>query len=359
MAVFETPVGARPAAAAPPAQRLLVLVNPAAGGVDAPEVEELLLECERRCGSVERVETSAVEGGVGEVQHAMSAAGARGEPPDWIVVAGGDGTAAEAAEGLARARGCWPGGHAAEGGPAILPMPLGSGNTVHRALWGDRTWRETLQAALAGECEARLLDMVCLCGDDEGSMLGVNVGILARIGHLIEARKAEERAASGTITTDDAATGERYAAAIAQAIEEHEPFPARVTVDGSLVHEGPTTLATIGGLGRFLRGNFNFLPHSKLDDELLDVCVFTDFGGQAFFEAAASAMSASHLGQPGVVYAQGRGVEVERTDGEPLMIEHDGNPRPASERASLRVVPRVVPWLITPAESRDGDTGSG
>jgi len=357
--VFETPVGARPASAAPPAHRLLVLVNPAAGGVEAAEVEELTLECERRCASVQRVETSASGGGVDGTERSVSAADARGEPPHWIVVAGGDGTAAEAAEGLARARGSWPAGHAPDGGPAILPMPLGSGNTVHRALWGDRTWRETLAAALAGDCEARTLDMVCLCGDDEGSMLGVNVGILAHIGHLIEARKAEERAASGTIATDEAATGERYAAAIAQAIEEHKPFPAQVKVDGSVVHEGPTTLATVGGLGRFLRGNFNFLPRSKLDDELLDLCIFTDFEGQAFFEAAASSMSGDHLGQPGVVYAQGRRVEVERTDAEPLMIEHDGNPRPATDRASVQVVPRVVPWLMAPTGGRDGDTGSG
>ena len=316
--MFETPVGARPASAAPPAHRLLVLVNPAAGGVEAAEVEELTLECERRCASVQRVETSASGGGVDGTERSVSAADARGEP-----------------------------------------MPLGSGNTVHRALWGDRTWRETLAAALAGDCEARMLDMVCLCGDDEGSMLGVNVGILAHIGHLIEARKAEERAASGTIATDEAATGERYAAAIAQAIEEHKPFPAQVKVDGSVVHEGPTTLATVGGLGRFLRGNFNFLPRSKLDDELLDLCIFTDFEGQAFFEAAASSMSGDHLGQPGVVYAQGRRVEVERTDAEPLMIEHDGNPRPATDRASVQVVPRVVPWLMAPTGGRDGDTGSG
>ncbi len=102
------------------------------------------------------------------------------------------------------------------------------------------------------------------------------------------------------------------------------PFPGRVVVDGRVVHSGPVDQVSVGGAG-----GSELLPRSVPDDGLLDVCV---------------------LSEPGGTYERGRQVRIERTDGRPLRLEHDGEVLPAGPAEyTIDVVPAAVPVLATPS----------
>ncbi|MDP8942508.1 MAG: diacylglycerol kinase [Actinomycetota bacterium] len=331
--------------------RALLVVNSVAGGVSDAIVHEVADRCQARLDAVSTMHTTHADAGVALLAEAMLAADRRGAPIDLVIAVGGDGTVREIAEGLARGVDRWPSGGASGGAPRLFIVPAGSGNSAYHALWGERPWRDALEAILcAGDYRVRNIDLLRLVESDRAALLGVNTGLIARIAALIEQKKAEERSSAGAqapaaAQEADEVGEQRYWAALGEALQDLEPFLARVTVDGETVHEGPATLVTVGGVRRFGRGSFELLPRSVLDDALLDVCAVGELTSQGIAELAALVPAGEHLGRPGVAYAQGRRVTVERTDGERLLIEHDGDPRDAEQIVTLDVVPGAVPAL--------------
>jgi diacylglycerol kinase (ATP) len=81
------------------------------------------------------------------------------------------------------------------------------------------------------------------------------------------------------------------------------------------------------------------------DDGLLDVCVV---GGEySAGEAMRLSRKGTHVSQPGVVYARGRQVRIERTDGARMWFEHDGEVlTDPLDSITLDVVPGAVPMLV-------------
>jgi diacylglycerol kinase (ATP) len=276
-----------------------VIANPASGTHDprlVREVQELCVTC------LEQVEvrfTAAPGDATGIVRRALARPA---RVPDLVVAVGGDGTVREVVQALA----------GAVDRTALAVVPAGTGNSGYRMLWGDRPWSEALKAVLTdsgpgGSVRLRRLDLARLAETRQLVFLGACSGVIAEA--LITAR-------------DIPLTGrERYARAFAETAETYVPYPGRVTVDGRVVHAGPTLLANVGG-GRYRGGQYLLLPDSLLDDGLLDVCVIG--GGIAATEVPALALTASHLDHPATVYARGRRITVERTDGRRLPLEHDG-----------------------------------
>jgi diacylglycerol kinase (ATP) len=337
--------------------RVLVLVNAVAGG----STDATAAEVETRCAAAGEVEVVRTASGDEAVEAASRAAADRAA--DVVVAVGGDGTVRGVAEGLARGLGRWPGGARDGGasdrgggrtGPALFVVPAGSGNSVYRALCGELPWADALDAALADRAPVRELDLIRVADEDRGALLGVNAGLIARIAEIIEELKAEARAAAGegvAVTSEEAdadAVQQRYWGAIGQALEELDQFPVRVAIDDRLVHEGMLTMATVGGVRRFGRGSFEVLPRSVLDDGLLDLCVIAGVTREELQELAGAVPAGQHLGRPGVSYEQGRRIVIERTDGQPLGIEHDGDPYPAGASIELEVVTAAVPALAAP-----------
>nr|WP_275563992.1 hypothetical protein [Kitasatospora sp. SID7827] len=137
----------------------------------------------------------------------------------------------------------------------------------------------------------------------------------------------------------------RYRAALASATASFVPYPGRVTVDGEVLHEGETLLVNVGG-GRHRAGVLNVLPLSVRDDGLLDVCVVG--AGAAPARVLESMRDGAHLGLPGVRYATGRRIVVERTDGRVLEWESDGEVGPADRsRLVLDVLPGLLPVIAS------------
>ncbi|MFD4628979.1 diacylglycerol/lipid kinase family protein [Streptomyces sp. NPDC058284] len=294
-----------------------------------------------RAGSAASVPLSAVieaaqelVGDVGVVHtaypgHARTLAGkAARDGADAVFAVGGDGTASEVAAGLVAEA------DAGSSRPALLCVPAGTGNSFYKEIWQDRPWHASLTASL-GTARPRIrnLDMARVLETGETVLLGACSGLVA---------EALETAAELTHLTGRA----RYREAVAETLRGFAPHPARVLVDGAVIHDGGVVLANVGG-GRYRGGGFLLLPHSVLDDGLLDVCVVTD--GLDPRELPKLAREGRHLERPGVVYRRGRRVEIERTDGAFLTFERDGEIQRGRTRYTLDVLPAVLPFLSPPA----------
>jgi diacylglycerol kinase (ATP) len=87
------------------------------------------------------------------------------------------------------------------------------------------------------------------------------------------------------------------------------------------------------------------LPHTIVDDGLLDVCVIG--GEQDPAEMLRLARTGAHVARPGVIYARGRHVVIERTEGAPVWFEHDGEvANDLGATFTFDVVPHGVPMRV-------------
>ncbi|WP_369231302.1 diacylglycerol kinase family protein [Streptomyces sp. R21] len=296
---------------------VLVVANPAAGSCTPDAVEKTVGLLSKAAATVELRLTAGPDHARTLAREAVSAGAA-----DTVVAIGGDGTAHEVMTGLMDA-----GGDA-----ALLALPFGTGNSFYRAIWSDRPWRAALDAVLATPY-VRRIDLAAVAETGGLALLGASSGLAAQT--LVTAREV-------------AGTGrDRYQEAVTRAVADgFRPYPGRVTVDGVEVHRGPTVCANVGG-GRHRAGRFLLLPHSALDDGLLDVCVAGP--GLPLPELLQLARDGAHVGRKGVVYARGRRIVVERTDGRPVLFEYDGDLAPkAASRYTLDVVPRALTVLAPP-----------
>jgi diacylglycerol kinase (ATP) len=208
-------------------------------------------------------------------------------------------------------------------------VPAGTGNSSYRAYWDDLPWPEALDKVLADpRAQVRMLDLATIVERDELVVLGAGAGLTADV---LNAAPSELRGR------------DRLRAGLERAAAGFTPYPGRVTVDDTVVHEGPTTFVNVGG-GRYRAWQYLILPHSLLDDGLLDVCAV----GAEVRPAAVPELlrDGRHLSEPGVVYRQGQRVVLERTDSLPLCLEHDGElVADAGPRVTLAVLPAALPVL--------------
>jgi diacylglycerol kinase (ATP) len=268
-------------------------------------VRDVIERCEMWVQHVEVLHTTHPDAGVELLAHATASDEEPGSPIDLVIAEGGDGTVREIGEGLARSLNRWPSGGTGDG-PVLFVVPAGSGNSAYHAMWPNHCWRDALEGLLRdGMYRRRNIDLVRLVEADRAALLGVNVGLIARMAEIIERMKADERSSSSgeAPAVDTADRGEqRYWTALGEALHDLEAFSARVTVDGETLHDGLVTLVTVGGVRCFGRGKFQLLPRSVLDDALIDVCVVADATSEGIAELAALVPSGGHLGRPGVAY---------------------------------------------------------
>ncbi|MGW7530425.1 diacylglycerol/lipid kinase family protein [Streptomyces sp. NPDC054783] len=320
--------------------RCLIIANPAAGQASRILADEVAERCadlgvpahtrwtaER--GDATRIAAEAVTG--------RSGSAPAGDDGLLVVVSlGGDGTVAETVAGLTRAAAEPPRPY------ALFVVPAGTGNSNYRAHWGDRPWQEALRTALGGpQVRPRLLDLARIPELDRMALLGAGAGLSALV----------LQGASGVRSLGH----RRLQAGLERVMGQFEPYPGRVVVDGTVVHEGRTVFANVGG-GRYRAWQFRMMPHSLLDDGLLDVCVADAAYRPADLQA--ELREGRHVRSAHVVYARGREVVIERTDGAALCFEHDGELLPQTgSRVTLTAVPRVLPVLCDP-ETADGVPGA-
>jgi diacylglycerol kinase (ATP) len=221
---------------------------------------------------------------------------------------------------------------------AVFIVPAGTSNSCYRSFWGEQAWPAALDAALTHPARhTRLLDLALLAENGKLVLAGAATGFPPQAVH---------NAAALTHITGRA----KYETALLELAATYRPYPGRVLVDGVEVHSGPTMLANVGG-SRYRGGQFEVLPHSVVDDGLLDVCVIG--GEHRPAEMLVLAKSGEHVTRSGVVYARGRRITLERTDGRPVWFEHDGEVLPeVGGSYTLEVLPAAIPMLVGAAADR-------
>jgi diacylglycerol kinase (ATP) len=300
------------------AARVLIVANRAAGRVTPALVWEVVRVCRRQVREVS-VHWTTTPGEATRIATRVAES-----DPAVVVAVGGDGTVREVAAGLASA---WQGSSTTP----LLIVPAGTANSCYHTLFGTTPWQSTVESALRSQ-SVRWLDLAQVAG--RLVFAGASAGFSARAIH--EAR---------ALTTHVGPS--RYHAALVNLIPRYRPYPGRVTVDGRVVHSGPTLLVNTGG-SRYRGGYFELLPHSAPDDGLLDVCVLG--GEHPPTEMMELTRTGAHLSRPGVVYERGRQVRIERTDGQPLWFEHDGEVLPLGPAAyTVDIRPAAVPVLTAPS----------
>ncbi|MER5472054.1 diacylglycerol kinase family protein [Streptomyces sp. NPDC002935] len=307
----------------------VLITNPLAGAgrADLVDAGTLTRWCAELVGDLTVVETR-YRGHAEEIATKAAGSGA-----DLVIVAGGDGTTREVASGLVRAADERP--EAAL--PAVFCVPVGTANSFYREIWSDRPWQRTLTEALSGPArQVRHVDVAHLRESGTHALLGTGTGVVADV-----------LAAANRLT--GLAGRDRYRQAVADVVAAHRPYPARITVDGEVVHEGAVHLTNIGG-GRYRAGQFRLMPHSVLDDGLLDLCAFD--GTCDLLELLNLTREGRHVERPGVIYTRGRHFVVERTDGAPLSLEYDGEMADGERsRCTVGLLAGVLPFLAPPHQA--------
>jgi diacylglycerol kinase (ATP) len=337
----------------------MIVANPAAGSVSESLVEQIAGRCARYVSSVSTYWTAQRGDASSQVREfAVSHAGQTGL---FVVVAvGGDGTVLEVVRGLAGdgaesawasghgAESAWASGHGAElawasghgaescGNHALFVVPAGTGNSNYRALWGELPWPEALDRALSTL---------------PGSIARVDLAHSPELGDLIVLGAGAGLSAEVLMSASEIRlTGRaRLAGGLQNAAAGFTPYEGRVTVDGAVLYQGPTVLANVGG-SPYRAWQYLVLPHSLLDDGLLDVCVVS--GEVRPADVPGLLLTGAHVRTPGVFYGRGERVVIERLDGAPLCFEHDGELIAGiSPRFTVQVLPGALAALCGPASA--------
>ncbi len=275
-------VGTEAEPAASPAS-VLVIFNPTAGRRRARRIAAALRGM-RAAGIgflLRRTE------GRGDAEHLAREAG----PGTTVVVAGGDGTANEAANGLLAA-----------GGGRLALIPLGTANVLAAEL-GIEGASGGIGALKAG----RELSYRPGLANGRGFLMMAGVGFDAHVvaGIAPRAKRLLGKAA--------------YVLEMLHQLRRF-PFPSyRVTVDGTIRQAASVVVAR----GHFYAGRFVLAPTARLDQATLHVCLFHDAGRLAVLRyAIALGLGRISRGR-GLEILVGRQILIEGPVGDPVQGDGD------------------------------------
>jgi YegS/Rv2252/BmrU family lipid kinase len=285
------------------ASRTLVIANPASG---AGRTERALPRLEPKLraaiGAYELVWTRGPRDAERLAREAVRAG------VDRLVVAGGDGTAAEVVTGLMSA--------ALSTYAEIAFLPLGTGADFHRTLDIPRSPEAAIARLASGK--GRRIDV--------GSARYAGADGSERTSHFLNVASA---GLSGVVTRrvrGSKALGARLAFLIGtlSGLASFRPSSLKLRVDGVEVFRGAVALAAVAN-GRYFGGGMHVAPEARPDDGLLDVVLVPALAKHVLLTHLPRLYRGTHLAVPGVELHRGRRVELEPI-GEPALGEIDGEP---------------------------------
>ena len=296
-------------------QRVRLIANPAARGDHGAADSARQLIADAGGWEVEVARTEVRGHGV------LLAEAAAGGGIDLVAAVGGDGTAREVAAGLAGTT------------TPMFIIPAGTGNSSYRELFGVTPWPELLAMALAG-AGSRAVDLNRIQPSGELSLLGFSAGWFAQIVELAAADSTSNGAA-------------KYAVAAQATATSPTSFDAEVELDGTGLAGGSLGLVAVGG-ARVRGGVFPVLPHSSLEDGLLEVLCIEAVGPAGFTELMEKVIQGRDDDDPRV--HRGRGASLLIRSGAVLACEVDGDlwDRHLGE-TTLEVVPGALRVVRAPA----------
>jgi YegS/Rv2252/BmrU family lipid kinase len=288
-------------------RRLLVLVNPAAGGGRSvrrlPQVTAEL----GRLGAMYRVVHTR------DIEHAREEAAHAAEAGETVVAVGGDGLLRPLAEVLS------------DTDASLAIVPAGRGNDLARVL-GIPT-DPTAAAAVAAQGEERMIDVAAV---DGVSYLGI-----ASFGFDSDANRVanEARLMRGNLV---------YLYAALRALATWKPAAFTVTVDGER-HE--LEGYSVGACNsKAYGGGMWAAPHAELDDGQLDVVACGRSSKAHFlFSILPGIFKGTYLSDPSVQTMRGSIIEMDAD--RPFAIYADGDPI-GTVPATITVRPRCLRMIV-------------
>jgi diacylglycerol kinase (ATP) len=300
-----------------PAPRVAILNPISPGARRRPRIAELL---QRVAGAEVRVTS-----GPGEASRL--AREAAGEGVGTLIVAGGDGTIHEVANGLA--------GSAPV--PRLALVPLGTGNDLAGALGIPFEPQEAL--ALLERGASRPLDLVAVTGLRSRRVANFAMGGFA--GQIADRVTPRRRRLWGRHVYLRAALDEiaaRRARRMSVRADDRE-LPVREAL-AVLVANGP----------RF-GGGIPMAPAARLDDGALDLLVLRAVPLPALLRVIARALRGRHLEDPAVISLRARRVEVRTEPDLPWNGDGEGL---GTGSATFEALPAAVSVQVPPLATREG-----
>jgi len=286
------------------AERTLVIVNPASGnGRTGRRWKSLGAQIRTALGPVEIEATGAPRDAARIAREGVRAGIER------VVVAGGDGTVGEVADGLLAAG---LGDYA-----QIGILPLGTGGDLARTFGIPRRFEEALEALRRGgerRIDAGRLAYRAPDGSEKRSHF-VNIASFGISGVVDVLANRSTKRLGGTAS---------FLLATLNALARYRGRVVTIRVDGEIFYEGPITLATAAN-GRFFGGGMRVAPEARVDDGLLDVVVVEDVPKWKLVGKLPLLYRGRHLADPIVRFRRGCIVEADAEPGSTL-LDVDGEP---------------------------------
>ncbi|MDB4974426.1 MAG: Transcription regulator [Myxococcaceae bacterium] len=277
-------------------ERLLAIVNPAAGGGRCGKLAPAAIASLRTSGRLVDVVETTAQGDATRIARAAFAAGTR-----HFVAVGGDGTGFEIVNGL------FPEALSASERPSLGFLPLGTGNSFLRDFSDDGA-AYALEALTTGK--RRPCDVVCL-RHKEGALYFINIlsfGFLADVCSLTN--KHFKR------------FGELgYPLGIVGTLANLSCRPIPHALDGGALDPRPLSFIIISN-SRFTGGKMLISPLSDVADGYADVIVAGKLGRASVLSTFPQILKGSHLSHPALNSGRARSIEF-KVDG-PMDAMIDG-----------------------------------
>lgn len=296
--------------------KLFVIFNPAARGEKSRRARRFL---ETKCGASV---TLAPTQRAGEAQSLAARAVAEGHKV--VVAAGGDGTINEVINGIGPS------------GAVLGVLPLGTVNVFAHELRIPRKLEAAWAVIHGGHTRTIDLAQAQANGSTRYFVQLAGVGFDA---HAVRAASWKLKKRIGPLS---------YVWAGLKALSRSHP-PVEVSVNGT----GPlgSAMAVLIGNGRFYGGRFALFPRARMDDGLLDVCMFASVGYWDVLRYGQGILRGAHINLGDVKYFQTENL-VCRTTG-PTPFELDGEDA-GDAPVTFSVVPRAL-RVVVPKSNRGED----
>jgi YegS/Rv2252/BmrU family lipid kinase len=286
----------------------LIIVNPKAH--QAPRRRYLLDASEwleSRGWRVNWAETSAA----GDATRFTADAAAAGIP--LVFVCGGDGTLNESVNGLAGSD------------TTMGVIPAGTVNLWARELHTLKPPLDSVQSAVLGE--RRRIDLGK--AGDRYFLLMASYGVDASVTHHVSPRVKGYMGATA------------YGIAAAKEALTFSPVPIEVTLDNEV--RWMQVLMVLAGNTQLYAGFAKVAPDAKVDDGLLDVCIYQGRGKPEILAHATRTLFRLHTRSRNVVYRRVKRLHLAWE--QPLPLQLDGDPYPASP-SEIVAVPAALSVLV-------------
>ena len=285
-----------------------LFLNPTAGrgraGKREPRIRKLLTDAGL---SIERHLSQGVGDLEAQVRDCVDSGVTR------IVVAGGDGSVHEAANGIMRA----------DGDATLGIVPTGTGNDFAKAAGVTLDWEHasTLLAHRIGADEhPRRVDVGRM--NDRFFVNGAGVGLDARVTRI---------ARSYRLPIGDLV----YLLAIFRSMAEGIATPEmRISTNGK-TRTGPVTLANIAS-GPWIGGMFNIAPLAEIDDGRFDLLIVEPVTRPRIFTLLPKLMSGTHMEETEISHESVTQVTIEAA--EPVDAHLDGEMQPLQKRFEIELL---------------------